>query len=187
MRKISSIKPWRFFLPIAYAVAAVIMSYSGVLSQGAPMNVLDYYLALPMNYFVCDNYAYQDSKEARLKLIQKKNIPNGYIKAAPGGFELEVAFYADKKLNVSCAVATIACGAGCQCSRFDVYQAGKDGKLVDVTKSLFPDDKVIYKASKGNPVEYKLPEIGTAITVIDSLTGKAVCTIDWVGGKFVVK
>jgi len=177
------------FLRIALPLFLVAVMSAGTLSRPGLGTVLDYYLALPEAYFMCETTP-NVTREYREKQIVRKNISSGYMEAKSEGHPMQVALFTDNKLNVSCVVLSITCGAGCMCNRFAILQAGEKMELTDVTEKIFPNEKEIFRAAGKNrdySLEYKLPEYGTVIKVVDSMTGKALCNIHWSGGRFVIR
>lgn len=175
-------------------IAFSIQSGNGL--TNVTQNIVDYYLVLPGEYFVCDAGEVQDTKEFRLKSIQHKNIKNGYIRAKINNgiqYPLEVAFYKDKINKRDIIAISIDCGPGCMCNVFKLLTLNKKGEW-DILENILPNqemEKVVEKLQKksGNelfPV-FKLPEFGTTIKVIDSETKNPLYELIWQAGKFQVK
>ena len=172
--------------------AAIIITFCVVVSTPLASyskrnNVLDYYLALPDEYFMCES-APKITREFKEKLVIRKNIKNGYIQAQSEGHPMEVALFADDHLKLALLAVNIKCGAGCMCNKFDILNMS-GGKWNTVTSEVFPTDDQIRKSLKDKDMiyEYVLPETGTVIKVVDVDTKKVALNIHWSGGMFMIK
>src|SRR5688500_13998867 len=77
--------------------------------------VLDYYLQISPDLFMCDNYGDKDSKDYRIKSVQRMDIRNGYLLSRHGDLIwLQVAVFT---YGVKDFIGTVAiCGMGCMCN-----------------------------------------------------------------------
>jgi hypothetical protein len=169
------------------AASALVTLIAAGPSGAQQRTILDYYLALPAEYFTCENSP-KVTREYREKQIVRKNVPSGYIEAKSEGHKMEVALFTDRKADVNVVAVSIRCGAGCMCNRFALLRADGAMKWTEATSALFPGESEILGAvEKGDYVlEYILPEFGTVITVADAFTGKTLVNVDWKGGRFVI-
>ncbi|MBN2089221.1 hypothetical protein JW964_06395 [candidate division KSB1 bacterium] len=159
-------------------------------------NIVDYYLTLPGEYFVCDAGAVQDTKDFRTKCIQYKNIKNGYLRAKVDNgmqYPLEVALYKDRINKRDIIAVSIDCGPGCMCNVFKLLTLDKKGQW-EVIENILPIqemEKTLEKALEKSENElfpaFVLPEFGTTIKVIDSESKKLLYELIWQGGKFQIK
>lgn len=172
------------------ATAAILCGLCAVplASQTKPKNILDYYLALPDEYFKCE-LSPSITRAYKEKLIVRKNIRNGYIQARSEGYPMEVALFTDDYLKLSMIAVVIRCGEGCMCNRFAVLSLAGNGAWSDNTSHVFPTEKQIAAALKkpDTVYEFLLPEVGTDIKVVDTATKKVLLTIGWSGGMFQIK
>jgi hypothetical protein len=175
------------------AVLLLSLSIAGpATARKKAMDVLDYYCALPDEYFQCE-LSSPVSKEARIKQIVKKNVKNGYISAKSEGFPMQVALFTDSHLKLDIIAVNIACGEGCMCNKFALLSHSEGGKWTEVTADIFPRNDELIKAVKAKTgrddvsFEYVLPEFGTAIKVVDSSSKKQLVEIQWSGGQFFIK
>jgi hypothetical protein len=157
-------------------------------SQGKPQSILDYYLLLPNEYFICE-LSPKITREYKEKLIVRKNSKNGFIQASSEDYPMEVALFTDNKANPPLVAVNIRCGAGCMCNKFAVLSFSNKGKWNDVTAQVFPSDEQIGKAlgRRAALYEFVLPEVGTTIKVVDIDTKKFLLNIYWSGGRFIIK
>ncbi len=162
---------------------------------GETKNIVDYYLTLPGEYFVCDAGAVQDTKDFRTKCIQYKNIKNGYLRAKVDNglqYPLEVALYKDRSNQRDIIAVSIDCGPGCLCNVFKLLALDKKGQW-EVIENILPIqemEKTLEKLQKKSDNElfpaFILPEFGTTIKVIDSKTKNLLYELIWQAGKFQV-
>lgn len=156
----------------------------------APSSVLDYYLALPDDYFHCE-LTPKITREYRMKQIVRKNIKNGYLLAKSDGFPMEVAIFVDAGGKNRTIAVNITCGEGCMCNRFSLLRHLGPGKWKIVTDDLMPSDEAIDAAVRKKHGEkiwsLVLPEFGTTVKVVESATNKPLLDLEWVNGAFRIK
>ncbi|MCU0847152.1 MAG: hypothetical protein MUD12_04625 [Spirochaetes bacterium] len=152
------------------------------------MSVLDYYLALPDEYFYCETKP-SISKSFKEKQIKKKNLRNGYILSKSEEYPMEVALFTDSYLMLDIIAVNVKCGEGCMCNRFALLSYSGNGRWSEMTANIFPKQEEIEKAlkNKGAAYEYVLPEVGTTIRIVDSASKRQLLEIYFSGGYFLIK
>jgi len=156
-------------------------------------NILDYFLALPVDYFKCNSTDFQDSREQRLAVIKHKNIQTGYIRAEFPGYSLELAIFHEGVQLQDILAVVIECGPDCDCNTTEFLKIGQDGQWKRIENILPLEEmdaleKSIQAKSNSQIYRYlKLPEFGTVIKVFDSKTGEQQYELYWLDGKFAVR
>jgi hypothetical protein len=151
------------------------------------MDVLDYYLQLPEELFRCELET-TVSAEYRQKQIQRLNQKNGFILARSEGYPMEVALFRDQVNGRDIVAVNIYCGDGCMCNKLEFFVLTAAGDWQSVRESVFPAEDEIDKALKRDSGwEYRLPEFGTTITIVERNTGKVILQLPWLNSRFVIK
>lgn len=166
-------------------ITFVLMSYVSVQAK----TVLDYYCLIPDEFFQCEDDV-KITRNYKLNQIKYKNIKAGYIRAESERNPMEVALFKDIKSNKDVVAVNIKCGPGCMCNRFALLQFDANGKAINITASIFPNENLIWKKIKRTDVdayEFILPEVGTTIKVVHADTGEELAQIFWRDGKFVLQ
>lgn len=174
-----------------------------------PKDILEYYLALPIDFFSYSICGQEDSKAAREGAIKKKNVKNGYIafKEECTDAPNEIVLFKDRKNNMDVIALTKYHGDMSQTFYLLSYKKGEWRRIKD---THFPEDDAITKHIETQhdqykpavkqaiksakemddliPVEFLLPEIGYDVKVIINreLTSEPVelATIKWTGSTF---
>lgn len=146
--------------------------------------VLDYYFELPDNLFRCDLNP-NINKKYKSSLLTHQNIPNGYLTAQVEENQLQVAIFKDKTHQRDIIAVFLECGEICACGHRHFFTPN-DQDLKEVTANFLPKmEESVQKRCKDCEIEYKLPEFGTTIEVIDIHANKPILKFEWEAGKFV--
>lgn len=144
-------------------------------------NLIDYYLALPDEYFTCEiSRSYTAAQ--REAAIQYKNIDNGYLTA---GFDeldtVQFALFKNKESKESFVALVYECGGGCMCTKRHFLRHTGSG-WEDVYGEVFPDLSVLEENDV--VIAFRLPEKGTTIEVYNAETNRLLAHLLWKVGKF---
>ena len=155
------------------------------------MDVMAYYLLLPVEHFACDAPAFQDSPAFREGLLVHRNVRQGYLRARlPVGFPLEVALFRNRQDGIDIVALAVQCGPGCMCNLLAFLVLDRDtGEWDNITTSLLPTGVDITEAIGIDPAElhFTLPERGTTILGRQRPDGPVVVEIPWDGRRFGVR
>lgn len=174
-----------------------------------PKDILEYYLALPIDFFSYSICGLEDSKAAREQAIKKQNVKNGYIlfNEECTGSPNEIVLFKDRKNNKDVIALTKYHGDMSQTFYLLSYNKGEWRRIKD---SHFPEEETITKQIEAKqttytpaiqqaitsakemdgfvPIEFLLPEIGYDVKVIINreLTSENVelASIKWTGSSF---
>lgn len=179
--------PARALLPVLFA-----LFFSSAAWPTPPaMDVMTYYLLLPVEHFACDAPPFQDSPAFREELLVHRNVRQGYLRARlPVGFPLEVALFRNRQDGIDVVALAVQCGPGCMCNLLAFLVLDRNtGKWDDITTSLLPTGEDITKATGIDPTElhFTLPERGTTILGRQGPDGPIVVEIPWDGQRFGVQ
>lgn len=181
------------FQIILTALFFVFIKSNNAIAQNPSVSksVLDYYLEMPNDYFVCE-MAKIYSKAERSNLIKHQNIKNGFIKAAADIGNIEIALFKDKIKKRDILAVFAQCGPGCMCQKTGFLVQKNDLTWDNITDEIFPSDAQINKFifdDENKDVFYKfiIPEFGTTIKVLDWDTEAHLCNIKWENGKFILR
>lgn len=155
-----------------------------VVGEGVPVltNVLEYYMALPDEYFTCElERTY--SPEQRQAAIQYQNVDSGYLKVKVDELDgVELALFEDRENEQAYLAFVYECGGGCMCSRRHFLRYA-NGEWEDVYGEHFPDLSEL-EADGDIITALSLPEKGTIIQVLDADTRQPLADLVWRGGQF---
>jgi hypothetical protein len=153
-------------------------------------NIEDYYLNIPSNgLFNCEK-SIIPNQEFRKKNIVKKDIKNGYILATDSSdFKLEMALFKDKIKNRDViGVFSRPCNIGEQCSSSYEFWTVLENKWKNITNEVIGIEYITntIEKEKGILLGFRLPEIGTNISVVDcdNVTETGIF-LKWKNGKFI--
>jgi hypothetical protein len=156
------------------------------LDMPGKMDVLDYYMRLPEDLFRCELETIV-STEYRQKQIRRLNQINGLILAQSEGYPMEAALFRDRPNGRDIVAVNIRCGDGCMCNKLEFLVLTAAGDWQSVRESVFPMDDEIDKALKRDSGwEYRLPEFGTTITIVERNTGKVILQLPWLNSRFTI-
>jgi|WetSurMetagenome_2_1015567.scaffolds.fasta_scaffold109700_3 hypothetical protein len=152
-------------------------------------NVEDYYLLLPVDYFMCDVPDFNDSPSGRIKSEKVKDLKNGYIEAETATGNLFVVLYKNRILNKDIIALSLDCGPGCMCSVFTFMEYTTAGEWAAVEVIPWePIETYVQELSEKGGMEvfpsYVLPQYGTTIIANDYETKKKLFELKWDGQKF---
>ncbi len=158
------------------------------LTKKEKKTIEDYFLLLPSDFIDCEGiYEGYPTREKREKLIQKKDVRNGYIEFQKTA---QLALFKDKVNSKDIVAIQIGrCGAGSTCGSLNTLLELKDNKWIyrvdllpkrermeDIYNRLEKEDKCPY---------FDLPQIGTVISVRDENNNGAIITsYRWTGTNF---
>lgn len=144
-------------------------------------NLLDYYRALPDNYFTCEMERVY-TRTQREAAIQYKNIASGFMTA---GFDeldtVQLALFKNIASNESFVALVYECGGGCMCTK-RLFLTHDNNGWTDRYAEVFPDLSVLEEGDV--MIAFRLPEKGTTISVYNFDTGEALADLQWKNGKF---
>jgi hypothetical protein len=174
-----------FFIIVCIVIAGI----SSAQDSKKKMTIEDYYLALPSNYFLCDQSDEVYSVKNKLAGITLSDLKNGYLEAQAGSFKLKVTLFKDKEKNKDIIAVYMNCGLGCMCNAFDflTYKGNEEWEPADVFDWKLVDEyiaAVSEKTGKEVYIQYELPRIGTTIKGFDINTKKQLCEMKWEKGRF---
>ena len=124
-------------------------------------NVLDYYLEIPKEILLCDNYSDKDSKDYRVSRILRMDIRNGYVLSYHGGLiYVQVALFKNPLTSKDIIGVVASCGMGCMCNENNFYEIQSNGTWNNVTDKIIPKEYM-------DAGWFMLPEVGTTIQIYD--------------------
>lgn len=182
-----------YFNFIIFVIISTIINSKSTFAQSNEVakNVLDYFLELPNEYFVCE-MAKIYNKAERNTLIKHKNVKNGFIKAEADIGNIEVALFKDKIKNRDILAVFAQCGPGCMCQKTGFLVQNTNLTWQNITDEIFPSEAQISKFifnDENRDIFYKfiIPEFGTTIKVLEWDTEEHLCNLKWESGKFMLK
>jgi hypothetical protein len=180
-------------------------------ASGQPKTIMDYYLAMPTDYYAKDIEGNEIKGKAALtkfrkSLIKIEDIKNGYLRLE-GTWEgwAEIALF--KKNDGSYIIGHAESGCGPACEGFIKFYTYNAGKWAEITNSVFPqlteaqikqafDDKNINAEEDGMSHYYLLPRQGTTVKMACNMCDDGTTSDEndtvlkefvWNGEKFTMK
>ena len=166
---------------IATVFAIILSSTHG--AEKKQLNVVDYFLLLPHDYF-------EGSPQNWLDFLQQPkcgvvDLPNGYISCIGDGAqpEFEVALFRYRD-PAGTGLLAVCRGAleGPNSVYLDFFKLGADGKMRKTRRTIFP----VGDAGNGaGDWRFELPRAGKTVLVRNQKSGEVMGQFTWNGKKFV--
>lgn len=147
-------------------------------------SILDY-------YYIWPGTTHTEAKESTEFLI--KDEKNGFVRTKAAGAVVEYALFRRTDGSAIMVRAENYCGTGrCATAEISVHEYADSG-WKDITNKVFPDqteleNRVHTKSpfARKRGYQYKLPQFGTTIKIVEGSDGKSIYELVWKNDQFVV-